>query len=216
VRRGADIIVMDDGFQHLRLCRDFNIVLIDASNPFGGDAGLPLGRLRECPCVLKFADAVVITRSDAVDEIAFDGLIKKISKYSGDVPVATAVHSPVVLSGLNGVKKPLCAVRGRRVFAFCGLGNPVAFERTLVQCGAVVTGVRVFGDHANYTQADADELLRQAVDSGAEMLITTCKDGVKLIAEWFGSLELLQLEVEMRLVDGGEFISQVESLRLRN
>lgn len=215
VRSGADIIVMDDGFQHLRLKRDFNIILIDASNPFGGAAGLPLGRLRECLCTLKFADAIVITRSDAVDEFVLDGLIEKISHYAPQAAVATAIHAPAGLIGLDGATKPLSALQGRRVFAFCGLGNPAAFERTLRSCGADVAGLRAFGDHAHYTQADAAELVRQAADCDAEMLVTTCKDGVKLCAEWFASSGLMQLEVEMRLTGGGEFISRLGSLGRR-
>ncbi|HPS52366.1 MAG TPA: tetraacyldisaccharide 4'-kinase [Phycisphaerae bacterium] len=216
VRRGADIIVMDDGYQHLRLRRDFNVVLIDASNPFGGDAGLPLGRLRECPRTLRFADAVVITRSDTIDELALDGLLGRIAAYGGDVPVARAVHSPVDLIDLNGDRKSLKLLDGKRIFAFCGLGNPAAFERTLRQCGAEIAGMRLFGDHVHYTPAIAAELSRQADACNAEMIVTTCKDGVKLSPEWFfKGIELFQLAIEMRLVGGEEFISRVESLGLR-
>jgi tetraacyldisaccharide 4'-kinase len=154
---------LDDGFQHRRLHRDFNLVLIDASNPFGFDHVLPRGLLREPLGGLARADAFLITHM----EMPLSRQAAEIlARY--DKPVFRCRH---VLS--NALE-----LNGKKVFVFCGIGNPVAFDRQVEAAGAIRIGSHWFADHHHYTQDDL-RMLRE-ISGGAEMLVTTQKDAVKL------------------------------------
>jgi tetraacyldisaccharide 4'-kinase len=158
-----DVFVLDDGFQHRRLHRDFNLVLIDASNPFGFDHVLPRGLLREPLGGLARADAFLITHM----EMPLSRQAAEIlARY--DKPVFRCRH---VLS--NALE-----LNGKKVFVFCGIGNPVAFDRQVEAAGAIRIGSHWFADHHHYTQDDL-RMLRE-ISGGAEMLVTTQKDAVKL------------------------------------
>ena len=163
--KGADVLVMDDGFQHLRLARDLDIVLVDATDPWGGGHLLPWGKLREPKEALGRAGAVVITRADQVASEALRLLREEITRLAPAALAAEAVHQPVGGEDL----------RGKRVLAVCGIGNPEAFRGTLEGLGAQVT-LKAFPDHHAYTEADV-----AAVNAlGAETVVITEKDAVKL------------------------------------
>ncbi len=163
--KGADVLVMDHGFQHLRLARDLDIVLVDATDPWGGGHLLPWGKLREPKEALGRAGAVVITRADQVASEALRLLREEITRLAPAALAAEAVHQPVGGEDL----------RGKRVLAVCGIGNPEAFRGTLEGLGAQVT-LKAFPDHHAYTEADV-----AAVNAlGAETVVITEKDAVKL------------------------------------
>jgi tetraacyldisaccharide 4'-kinase len=164
--------VLDDGFQHLPLARDVDIVLIDASAPFDGGRLLPAGRLREPRGALARADIVVITRSEAAAELE-----ASLRRYTA-APFFYAQPELVELLRIHPgpVGRASENERRRRLFAFCGLGNPDAFFRDLGRWDISVAGKASFPDHHLYSQRDADHLLLYAEQVGARGLVCTEKD----------------------------------------
>lgn len=175
---GSEVFVLDDGFQHLRLARDLDIVTIDATNPWGGGHLLPYGRLREPRAGLSRADCVVITRTDQVENTS--AIKDAIERLAGAIPVFS---SRMVTSGirrLNGESVDPKSFMAQPVAAFCGIGNPESFFNHLRREGCTLSFTRAFADHHNYTQSDITRLVRDAKASGATRLITTAKDAIKL------------------------------------
>jgi tetraacyldisaccharide 4'-kinase len=170
---------MDDGFQHRRLARDLDIVAVDATNPFGYDRVLPAGLLREPITGLKRAHAVVLTRCDQVSDEALSRIEDEIRRINRNLVTARSVHAPVAVRTAQGTEIPLDRIPGQRIFAFCGIGNPQAFFRTLDQLGATISGSRVFDDHYRYTSADLKTLREQARNEKATLILTTQKDWTK-------------------------------------
>jgi tetraacyldisaccharide 4'-kinase len=191
---GADVFVLDDGFQHLRIARDLDIVAVDASAPWGGGHLLPRGRLREPREGLARAGCVVITRSDMAEDL--EGLRAEVLRLSGGR--AAVVASRVRTLGLSpldstaGVSKVVPEGEGGRallesaasqpVGAFCAIGNPRAFFAQLRRDGFDLRHERAFADHHAFTRAELDEVVRDAEREGARALLTTAKDAVKLRA----------------------------------
>ena len=176
--RGADLVVqgvryfvLDDGFQHRRLARDVDIVLIDATNPFGGGHLLPAGRLREPRSALSRANLIVITRAE--HSPAIEAAIRQDSK-------APIFYARPLLDSLRllGSDEPVnvASLRTERLFAFCGIGNPAAFVADLRDWGFQVVGRRFFRDHHRYKQADGLAIESEARSCGATALICTEKD----------------------------------------
>lgn len=173
---GRDCVLLDDGFQHWRLARNLDIVLVDATHPFGGGHLVPWGRLREPASGLGRAGVVILTRSDLVPPEALDGLKREIAGLAPDAVVAAARHAPANLTNLaDGTLDTLESLRGREIEALCGLGNPDGFVGTLRNLGAVVRGVFAFRDHLNYDAA----FLRKLPRTGRVFVVTE-KDGVKI------------------------------------
>lgn len=198
---GADFLILDDGFQHRRLHRDLDLVVIDATRPFGYGRILPAGLLREPLSFLKRADALVLTRCDQVDTDRLEEVEAVIQRSAPGVPVFRTEHAPLFLRSLDGKERvELDAVTGRRVCLFSGIANPAAFERTVRSLGAVVTGRVDFPDHHDYGQGDWEKILSMAEKSKAERVLTTAKDGIKLdpVKE---AGEILVLEVGIKLLD---------------
>ena len=209
VSGGADVLVMDDGYQHRRLRRDLDIVLVDAANPFGFGHCLPRGLLREPLSALRDAGAVVITRSDAVDAPAFAELRQRLASLAPGASLHAAAHRPVRLIDPAGTEHPVGALAGRKVAAFCGIARPESFFDTLRGLGVDVVATRVLPDHVEYTDAMAADIARMAGDGGGEILVTTQKDYVKLVGEDLGG-GVWQLVVEMTLVEGeAELVEKV-------
>jgi tetraacyldisaccharide 4'-kinase len=212
VSRGADVLVMDDGFQHLRLARDLNVVLIDATRPFGYGHCLPRGLLREPLGALTDADVIVITRSDAVEGERLERLGERLGRLAPQASLCTAIHKPLNLIDDSGRSRPLDSLGDRRVFAFCGIANPGAFFRRLAGLGMQPAGQEALDDHAHYTPDRIENLCRSAKERGADTMITTQKDFVKLAAIR-SSLPVWQLAVEMEVLDGKEeFLDNLHKL----
>ncbi len=172
---GITAFALDDGFQHRRASRDVDIVCIDATNPFGGGQMLPAGRLREPLDALGRANVIVITHSDLAADIS--DLRSQISDLAPEAAVfesRAVIRSFVTLDG-SAVERP-----SGPTFAFCGLGNPESFLEQLRRAGIDLAGTMTFVDHHSYSQADVDEVVRRAKDSGAGKLLTTAKDAVRL------------------------------------
>lgn len=173
---GTDIFVLDDGFQHLQLFRNLNVLVIDATNPFGGRQLLPAGRLREPLSAMARADCTVITRADYAENI--ESLRAEITHRTSKRPVFTSTMRSDGLRTLND--RMASASPGIKVAAFCGVGNPNSFFSQLQSSGYAVVCQQQFPDHHSYTQADIDSVVKSATTSRAEALVTTTKDAVKL------------------------------------
>jgi len=175
-KHAADILVMDDGFQHRRLARDLDIITVDATAPFGHGRVLPAGLLREPLCALKRAQAAVLTRSDQVSDSLLQHIEDTILEINPDLVLARAQHAPHSICLLNQAPLACDSLSGKRVFAFCGIGNPQAFFTTLSQLGAELVGSQIYDDHYHCTQADLNSLCDLATRAQAQYLLTTEKN----------------------------------------
>jgi tetraacyldisaccharide 4'-kinase len=189
----AELLLLDDGFQHYRIRRGLDIVAVDATNPFGNGRRLPRGLLREAPDALRRADLIVLTRVDQVPPLELEALRAKIGK------AVETVHKPVLLRDLTARKRHgLDWLRGRSVYAFCGVGNPESFRRTLESLGAEIVKFRAFDDHHAYTPRDLRRLAAEAQEFMAEAVVTTEKDATKVGPEAFDRpLTALRVEIEV-------------------
>jgi len=197
---GTECFVLDDGFQHLRLARDLNVVTIDATNPWGGGRLLPHGRLRESTEGLSRADCVVITRCDQVESV--EGLREELLRLTNSKPIFESQMRMTRLSPLKNGGETLGA--GARVVAFCAVGNPSSFFESLRRAGYELAVERSFPDHHAYSQEEIDSVIRSAKDAGAEALVTTAKDAVKLRTLSF-SIPCYVVEIEIAIHDAEKF-----------
>jgi tetraacyldisaccharide 4'-kinase len=205
----TEVLVLDDGFQHRRLARDLEIVLIDATDPWGGGRMLPRGLLREPPSGLRRAHMVALTRCDQAthDEIA--SIRERVRRLAPHADVVEAVHRPTELVDAEGAAAPVDHLRGQPIAAFCGLGNPEAFRRTLVACGADLRDFRTFPDHHSYSRADVEELRAWAgaLPVGAAVVVSQ-KDLVKLGITEIGGRPLWALRVRLDVTSGREALAR--------
>ncbi len=151
----AEVLVLDDGFQHRRLARDLDLVLLDALDPFGQGRLFPRGLLREPVASLRRAGVVVLSRADLVDEDRRRAIRREAERGAGPIGLAwvEARHAPIDLVDADGQTHPLSDLDGRAVLAFCGLGNPEGFRRTLEGLEVELRGFRAFPDHHPYDAA---------------------------------------------------------------
>jgi tetraacyldisaccharide 4'-kinase len=173
-RHGISWFVLDDGFQHLKLRRDADVVLVDATDPFGGGRVLPAGRLREPVSALGRADIVVITRSVRAPSPAIEAIIKRHT----DSPIFysdTCIECVLRIPRLD-VSLPAQDYQRARFLAFCGIGNPSGFYEDLRNWGFHVVRERSFPDHHVYAAREADALEQEAVACGVDALLCTEKD----------------------------------------
>jgi tetraacyldisaccharide 4'-kinase len=206
-KRGVNWFVLDDGFQHLQLARDVDIVLIDATNPFSGGRLLPAGHLREPRSALARADIIVITRSARAP--AIESAIRRDSAapifYAR--PKLDAIHS--FTDGQLGGAVPLDALP--KLFAFCGIGNPAPFLDDLRTWGVDIVGHRFFPDHHRYTDHDDEEILQLASEAEASGLICTEKDLYNLHAIYYGKLPTFYCSISMQIDNADDFWRTVQS-----
>ncbi|MDA1230165.1 MAG: tetraacyldisaccharide 4'-kinase [Planctomycetota bacterium] len=175
-------IVMDDGFQHRRLHRDLNIVLIDATNPFGYEHLLPRGLMREPLSSLRRADVVIITRSDLVDPPVLQHIEQSVIKAAPQLVnyILRVVFQPTSLRRRDGSTMLLKEASGMAVHLMAGIGNPDAFQTTAARTGMQVTATSWFPDHHLYTHADLEQVRKKAAAARDAFIVTTLKDLVKL------------------------------------
>lgn len=203
--QGCDVVLLDDGFQHWRLARDLDIVLLDATDPFGGGHLLPWGRLRERPEALARAGAVIATRADMVSAANLAKMEQAIKRHSPEALRARACHKPVRLRTLDAARTvPLEKLRGLPVVVLCGIANPQAFRGTLENLGAVVTRVVALADHFEYRDEGICNLIADETKKG-EVIVTTEKDAVKLSGV-LAEEKVWRLEIEFSLLTGEDEI----------
>lgn len=201
----SEIFVLDDAFQHRQLARDLDIVLIDATNPWGFGHLLPRGLLREPAKNLRRASLVLLTRCDQVSAEAREAIRRKIQRLAGPLDVIETVHRPVEWINSDGQTAPLEMATQRPVAAFCGIGNPDAFRRTLESLGAKPTAFRAYPDHHAYSRSDVHALHAWAREQPGDAIIaTTQKDLVKLRLTALGSRPLWALRIALHMESGEE------------
>ncbi len=200
----AKIIIMDDGFQHRRLSRDLDIVTIDATRPFGYDKIFPAGLLREPISSLKRADAIVITRCDTTNESELNKLEEKLQTINPKMIISRSIHAPVHAITINNKEISLQQLKDKRIFAFCGIGNPEAFLYTIKKLGCDIAGSRIYNDHHNYTNDDLSDIYRQAKHLNAEIILTTQKDWTKIsvLNTTKNGLIFAYIAIEIKLLTG--------------
>ena len=209
-RNAAQALVLDDGFQHRRLARDLDIVLIDATNPFGYWHLLPRGLLREPIESLRRADVVLLTRADAVAASAKAEIIGAIQRVAPHVPIVEVAFPAASLINASGERHPLDDLREMPVLAFCGIGNPAGFAATLANAGLRTAELIPFRDHHHYTPADLERISRRAHARGVGAAVTTLKDLVKIAADVLpapSGVPLWALETACELRTNGEALT---------
>jgi tetraacyldisaccharide 4'-kinase len=204
----SELLVLDDGFQHRRLHRDLDIVLIDATRPPQRDFLFPRGTLREPASGLNRAGAILLTRCDQVDPTTVGDLRDWLARRFPGKPVATSEHRPTTEAE---------ELRGKTVGAFCGIGNPTAFRRTLESLGATVAAFRTFPDHHPYSRADVDALRAWAAGLPTDAVVaTTQKDWVKLRLPDLDGRPLVAVKIELAFRDGQEaFDAALRQVRIQ-
>ena len=210
----AELIVMDDGFQHRRLGRDVDIVLIDCSDPFGGQRLLPAGRMREPKSSLARADAIVLTRAES----SVEDLVSEIRRFNRQCPIAATRHAPARLIGHRQSPQPLTSLAGQRVGMLAAIGNPAAFERSLAMLGAEVVATMVLPDHATYDRSARERAARWAEANGPlDRIVCTHKDLVKLQTASIAGVPLVAVQIDLQWLDdpGGVMTKIREALASR-
>ncbi len=205
----TSVLLLDDGFQHARMKRDLDIVLIDGLDPFGLDEIVPLGRLREPLTALSRADILVVTRAE---EARYEKICERLREYNARAPI---FRTRLLARQWRNYRtnSAMANLPGRRVAAFCGLGNPENFWRTLESLGLEVLFRSAFGDHHVYQPFELQRIARQARACGAQILVTTEKDRFNCPSQLeraIAPLELAWLEVDMELENETAFLAYVE------
>jgi tetraacyldisaccharide 4'-kinase len=198
----SEVLVLDDGFQHRRLHRDLDVVLIDSTLPPHRDRLFPRGTLREPESSLSRAGVVLLTRCDQADPADVAATRERLRARFPHLAVATSEHRPTELLG-GDVPEPVENLRGKVVAGFAGIGSPPAFRRTLETLGATVADFRAFPDHHPYTRADVDDLRAWAGRLPADAVVaTTQKDWVKLRVPDLAGRPLRAVRVGIAFRDG--------------
>ena len=210
----SEILILDDGFQHRRLYRDLEVVLIDATEPEGLGYLFPRGTLREPMRNLRRADLVMVTRCDRIDEKRYAEITAMVRRWNPSAPLIKTVHQPLELLGSDGGRESVELLKNRPVLGFCGIGNPEAFRQTLLDLGAEVKEFRVFPDHHPYTRDDVEDLERWAARHPEGTLIaTTQKDAVKLRIPQLGERPLWAVRIGLAFLEGqSEFDDRLRSV----
>lgn len=211
--RGAQLIVLDDGFQHRRLARDLDIVLLDATEPWGHGHVFPRGTLREPLAGLARAQVIILTRANMLDPAARRMIQNRVAQLAPTAAWCEVQHGPDELINAVGEKLPISALAGQRLAAFCGIGNPTGFRHTLESSAGDIAAWREFPDHYAYTPKDVRSLSKLA--QGVDLAICTRKDLVKLGTTSLGDIPLWALSIRLQFLEGEEvFKAVIDKLQL--
>lgn len=198
---GVNILVLDDGFQHRQLYRDVDILLLGKKRPFGNGYLLPRGALREAKSGLERA-GIIVTTGEAPAEQKVLPLVRK-KKQTKVPPQFHGTHRPVGIIGPDGTLTPPACLKGKKVYAFAGMGNPQSFRHTLECLGATIVSFAVFGDHHPYTSDNVERIVTESKQLGADLILTTEKDGARL-HDYPELLEMLSyVRIEMNITPSG-------------
>ena len=209
---GSEILVLDDGFQHWRLSRDLDILVIDSTNPFGNSKLFPAGILREPLSSLKRADILVLTKSDQISNKL--ELIRLLRTYNQDAPMVESVYKVNSIErwfGHSLVEER--NLQGKKSLVFSGIGNPVSFEKSLEILRVEVLKHHQFPDHFFYQKKDILNLEKEAGKLGADFMITTEKDSVRIPIISDLEIPIYVLKIDLVITEGEEiFWKRIEEL----
>lgn len=210
---GADLIVLDDGFQHVRLERDLDIVLIDYKDDLERDKLLPAGRLREPISALSRAHAIVITKiPQSADKNELSRLKQQIGRFAPESEIGELRFKPTIIRSQN-IDEPVSALSGKKVVAFCAIAKPQHFRSTLEDVGAHILDFRVYPDHHWYGPREVAELKDKLISLNADIVLTTAKDFIKFPVPFDLKDRLFMLEIEPEWIQP---LSALENYRTRS
>jgi len=199
----VDVFLMDDGFQHINLKRNLDIVVVDGAEDLKSLQPLPAGPLREPVEAIKRADIVVINHCSETGEHIVD--MDWLKKMCPTAPIITSRYKVSgVVDCVTGEKISIEDIKHRPLFAFCGIAKPHKFINKLAESGLNVVGQRYFGDHHRFTGREIRNVLNQAVEAGAESLIVTEKDSVRIRSGKIKGLSVYYLAIELEILEGEE------------
>ena len=205
--KSQQVLILDDAFQHRRIARDLDIVLLDALQPFGYEHLLPRGLLREPVESLARAHIVALSRSDAVDEAARDAIRRRVEVIAPRAVWLELAHRPTgFVNALASARRlELDALRGQRIAAFCGIGNPTGFRHTLKVLDLELAAFRPFPDHHHYPAESLTQLEAQVRSLGKlNAVVCTQKDLVKIPRDSIAGLPLWAVEISLEIITGRE------------
>ncbi|HJN67596.1 MAG: tetraacyldisaccharide 4'-kinase [Pirellulales bacterium] len=204
-QHACQAILLDDGFQHRRLARDLDIVLIDALEPFGFNHVFPRGTLREPVSNIVRADAVALTRCELIDHEQREDIRQRIDSLAPNAVWLEITHHVESLLGADGRSDDPKSLDGEQIAAFCGIGNPQNFRRTIdSSCNWDLAGWREFPDHHRYDRQDVANLLDWLKTIRANVAVCTHKDLVKLRSIWPTDMKLYALTITSKILKGGD------------
>ena len=196
----SDTFVLDDGMQYLRLRHKFDIVLVDQNSPFGTEALLPRGTLREPPKHLRRADLIIITKCKKPTS---DKLIARIKKYNPTAGIMQCRHEAVELENLfTGERQPLSYLKDKHISAISGIAVPQSFESLLESHGAKIEFHRTFSDHHNFTQKEIDRFMDRSFRRDVNLIVTTEKDAVRFLTPTELDTPVYFLRIEIKILEG--------------
>jgi tetraacyldisaccharide 4'-kinase len=208
-REAVDVFILDDAFQHWALARDWDVVLVNATAPFGNGFLIPRGELREPPSELKRAQAVVLTHADRIPPAELEALREKIGALAPQAVLAEAVHRPDSLwrpkVSVEGEKLSVNALLGKSVVAVSGIAGPGSFAKTLKGLGADIKQTFEYGDHHPFT-AEEIRAVRVWADENESVVVTTEKDFFRCRELFLREADPWVLKIRLQLVKGGEQI----------
>lgn len=206
---GVDTLILDDGFQYLPLKGRLNLLLVDKTNPFGNGNLLPRGILREPVEHLRRANYIFITKSDGE---GVDPLRKQIRDHNPTADVIECTHKPQFLRSIDEREEnPLSWMEGKRVAALSGIAVPESFEAFLVRFGAEIRYAERYLDHHRFSSRELADFLKRAEDSGAEAVITTEKDAVRIDPDLNSVIPLYYLRLEIDILEGAQDFEEAVS-----
>ena len=198
----CQLILLDDAFQHRRIARDLDVVLLDALEPFGFGHVFPRGTLREPPHGLRRAGVVALSRADMLDRPQREEIWQTVRRHAPQAVCLEITHAARTLISSSGDEEPLETFRDRPVAAFCGIGNPAGFRHTLQTCGYRLADFREFPDHHPYGRADVESLAAWADGREVAAVLCTHKDLVKLGIDQLGRRPLRAIRIGLELLTG--------------
>ncbi len=211
---GAEVAILDDGYQHWQLIRDMDILLVDAVNVFGNGHLLPRGTLRESMSHISRADVCLITKVDQAEAGAGEYIRETVHKYNSDAKIVESIHQPrcfIPLAewfvDLSSEGISVESISGEKIVAVSAIGNPASFEQTLRDLGAEIVESIRYPDHHEYTVKEMQDVLQQADALGAESIVITEKDAVKIPADFAKSnwnIPILVICVEVKFQAGAD------------
>ena len=204
----TDVIILDDGFQYLKLKPHINIVLVDSTDPFGNGHVLPRGILREPIKNIRRADYIFLTKSDGSHKNSH--LKRFLRRHTRRAEIIECCHKPQHLVKLfsNREEKPLSFLDGKKVAALSAIARPESFEGFLEQLGAELVAKDHFADHHRYTQQEIIDFINTAKASGAEMVVTTEKDAVRIPHIERCDVPIYYLRIQIDILSGKESFDQ--------
>ena len=218
----AEVIILDDGYQHWQLYRDLDVVLVDTLNMFGNGCILPRGTLREPLNNLSRAGLFLLTKCDQSSPISRATLCDTLHRYAPAAPIAESIHKPCDYIEIadwykNDTSKalPLEALRGKHVMVFSAIGNPSSFEQTMTAEGLNIVEAIRYPDHHDYGMVEMQYIMDRAISRGVKALVTTGKDAVKIPTEFIylhRDVPLYILDMEIQITSGEEaFVDTIKA-----